>query len=138
MNLLKNTVVMVAVGLGMSLTAQTSQAAEHDMRLGSFTGNWCGYGARFDITSKRDKGWFEGKILIKATGQYDRITVIQHADKSLRIRRHLTGLHSGKMQWVDTYPPETLVRNGRTYVNFMVRNAGGYGSKILGHLHLPK
>ncbi len=133
-----NGVVLVAVGLGMSLTAQTSQAAEHDLRVGSFAGNWCGFDARFDITSKRGNTWvFDGKVLIKATGQYDRITVVQYADNHLRIVRHLTGAHSGTNQWVDTHPPETLRRGGQFLVNFVVRSAGGYGSKRLGHLHMP-
>ena len=134
-----NGVVMVAVGLGMSLTAQTSRAADHDMRFGTFEGNWCGFPARFELTRERGNTWvFEGKITIKATGQIDRVTVKQNRDNSLRIVRYLTGAHTGTTQWVDTYPPETLVRNDKSYVNFMVRSAGGYGSKPLGHLHMPK
>src|SRR5439155_5259261 len=64
-------VVMVAVGLGVSLASRTSEAAEQDVRVGSFEGNWCGFAARFDIQKRVGDTWdFEGKILIKATGQY--------------------------------------------------------------------
>ena len=67
-------VVMVAVGLGVSLASRTSEAAEHDLRVGSFEGNWCGYEARFDILERVENKWeFRGKILIKKTKEYDKI-----------------------------------------------------------------
>ena len=130
-------VVMVAVGLGVSLASRTSEAAEHDIQVGSFEGNWCDFDARFDIQNRVGDTWdFEGKLLIKATGQYDRITVVQYEDNHLRIVRHLSGAQSGSRQWVDTYPPQTLRKHGHVYVNFTVRSAGGYGSKPLGHLQM--
>ena len=133
-------VVMVAVGLGVSLAPRTCEAAENDLRESSiFEGNWCGYDAVFKIGKKRGNTWeFDGKILIKATGQSDRIWVEQYEDNHLRIVRYLSGDHTGKTQTVETYPPETLKRNGYSYVNFKVRNAWGVGGKPQGHLHMPK
>jgi hypothetical protein len=132
-------VMVVAVGLGVSLTAQTSQAAEHDLRIGSFEGVWCNLPARFDITKKIGNTWtFEGKIWIKSTGQYDSITIVQYKDNNLRIVRHLSGSHAGQNQWADTHPPETVFRNGRFYVNFPGRSVAGVGSGGTAYLLMPK
>lgn len=137
--IISHLVVVVAVGLGMSLAAPTSQAHEHDMRKGSFEGEWCGFAARFDLTAKRGTSWiFDGQIWIKATGQFDRLYVRQYADNSLYIIRYLSGVHNGKTQWVRTSAPETRWRNGRFEVVFHVLSAGGYGSKVSGHLIMPK
>src|SRR5262245_39603060 len=134
----KISLVLVAGVLGVSLAPRTCEGAEHDLRTGTFQGNWCGFDAQFEITKERknDAWTFDGKILIKATGQYDKMTVVQNADNSLRIVRHLSGARSGTNQWVDTYPPETVRSNGKYYVRFTVKSAGGYGSKRLGHLQM--
>ncbi len=130
--------VMFAAVLGMSLAPQNSEAHEHDFRVGTYVGNWCGFEARFEIKSKVGNTWdFKGKIFIRATGQYDNITVRQNADNSLRIIRHLSGAHTGTNQWVDTHPPETKFRGGTRIVNFPVERAGGYGAKVLGFLQMP-
>ncbi len=130
--------VIVATILGVSLAPQFSEAAEHDFRVGSFEGNWCGLAARFDITTKVGNTWdFKGKVLVRATGQYDNVVIRQNADNSLRIVRHLSGAHAGTTQWVDTHPPETKFHNGKRIVNFPVRRAGGYGAKVAGFLQMP-
>ena len=135
--LLTSKVVLVAVVLGVSLAPRTCEAAEHDLRKGKFVGNWCGYDASFTIV--KQNGWkFEGTIFIKATGQTDRIKIEQFDDNHLRIVRSLSGEQTGRTQTVVTYPPETITHNGATYVNFKVKSASGYGSKPLGHLHMPK
>lgn len=52
--------------------------------------------ARCDITSKPGSSWgFNGKVLIRSTGQYHKITVTQLPDNSLRIVRHLPGRPTG-------------------------------------------
>jgi hypothetical protein len=138
-NRLKIKVVMVAAVLGVSLAPQLCEAAEHDLRTGSFEGNWCGMAARFDITNKIGSSWrFEGKILIIPTGQYDRITIEQFADNSLEIRRSLSGQFAGKIQTLHTERPETLLKNGRFQVNFRVHHGTGFRVKNLGHLLMPK
>ena len=78
-----NKVVMVAVGLGLglSLAAGTCEAADTDIRLGNFKGNWCGSDCRFDITEQ--VGTHNGKVFIRdghilATGQVDKVEVQQY------------------------------------------------------------
>ena len=68
-------VVMVAMGLGLSLASPSIEAAspsaksEHDFRTGTFQGNYCNYNAQFEITKKIGNSWeFEGRVLIKSTG----------------------------------------------------------------------
>ena len=129
--------VMVAVGLGVSLAPLPCHAAgdENDFRIGTFEGNWCGLPARFEITKKFGKRWlFEGKIFIKSTGQYDRIIVEQFQDNHLRMRRVLTGQHAGEFQVLETNEPETLLKGGKTQINFRVRHGSGIGTNNLGHL----
>ncbi len=127
--------VVVAVGLGASLTAQNCEAADHDLRVGSFQGNWCGLPARFDIQQKIGNTWkFKGKIWIKATGQYDKIEIEQFADNSLRIVRFLAGEHNGKHQTLSTHRPETLLKNGHKTVNYRAKQGYGIGTNNLGHL----
>jgi hypothetical protein len=140
-NRLKIKVVMVAAVLGMSLAPQLCEAAlpaEQDLRVGSFEGNWCGLAARFDITRKFGNTWkFEGKILIRATGQYDKITIEQLADNHLHMVRFLSGSHAGETQVTVTHPPETLFLGGVRQVNFPARRTEGFGAKLAGFLHMP-
>jgi hypothetical protein len=126
-------VVLVAVGLGVSLASRTSEAAEHDLRVGSFEGNWCGYECRFDITERIGNKWeFKGMILIKKTGEYDKIQVKQYADNHLMILR--TVKVKGTSQRVDTHPPKTVTENGKSHVNFRVAKGD---VNNLGHLNMP-
>lgn len=128
---------MLTAILCLALTAQRSEAAGYDMKIGTFAGNWCGFTATFNITNINEEGDFKGTIYLDRTGQEDNVTIRQRSDKSLRIVRHLSGEHTGENQWVDTHKPETKRSSGERYANFPVKRAGGYGAKVLGFLRMP-
>jgi hypothetical protein len=128
---------LVAAFLVLALSPTASHAAGYDMKLGTFTGNWCGFTAEFTVTSINSAGDFKGTIYLPRTGQVDNMTIHQYEDNSLRIIRHLSGDRTGTNQWVDTHPPETKKSNGVRYANFPVKRAGGYGAKVLGYLRMP-
>src|SRR5262245_46418479 len=97
--------VLACAGLCNAEAAAAARGTD-GFRVGSVQGSWGGYVARFDITSQRGDTWdFDGMIYIKATGQYDRITVRQYGDNHLRIVRYLSGKNAGSTQKVYTYPP---------------------------------
>lgn len=131
--------VLVAVGLGVTLTPQSSRAADPELRKGTFAGNWCGFTATFEVTSRTHptKLIFEGTVTLDATGQVDKITVRQLTDGSLHITRFLSGAHAGQTQSMYTHPPETLVTGGKTVVNWPAKKTYGYGAKLAGFLRMP-
>ncbi len=132
---------MVTLGLVALVTVATCEAAnpEHDLRTGTFQGNWCGFPAEFNITKKFGKTWFfEGTLFIPRTKQLDKITIEQRADNHLIIRRHLSGSRDGQYQVLVTHRPEMMRKNGVVLVNWAVSKGSGPGSNNLGHLHMPK
>ncbi|MCW5719377.1 MAG: hypothetical protein KIS68_16285 [Bauldia sp.] len=108
-----------------------SAAAQGDMRLGSFTALWCNYNARIDIQSREGTSWiFHGRILIEATGQYDRIWIEQYSDNSLRMVRYLEGANAGATQTIQTHPPQTSVLPNRgpgLFTTFASERDYGFG-----------
>jgi hypothetical protein len=130
--------ILAAVGLGVSLTPQVSEAKDIDMREGTFVGNWCGLEAVFTLkASDKKKYKFEGTVFLPATRQKDKITVQQLEDYSLYLVRSLSGTHAGETQGMQTHPPERLVINGKTVVNWPAKKTYGYGAKLAGFLRMP-
>ncbi|MGE0846257.1 MAG: hypothetical protein AB7L41_08300 [Flavobacteriaceae bacterium] len=122
---------IVACALALLLTG--AKAAEGDMKTGTFEGYWCGAPAVFEVTRQLSGQWvFEGKILIRDTGQYDTLRIEQYSDNSLQIVRRLSGGDSGKRQWVVTNPPELRKKDGRSFVRFFAGGGKGTGCANLG------
>ena len=113
----------------MALFSTQASAAEGDMKLGIWQGFFCGAPADFELyTTKSDDKWFfEGKILIRDTGEYDRLTIEQYDDNSLRVRRYLSGSHAGKRQWAKTAPPKITRKNGGVIAEFEAKSGNGVG-----------
>ena len=133
-------VVMVAVGLGSSQAAHKCEAGnpDHDLREGTFKGNWCGSAAEFKFKKQPGEDWkFEGTVEILSTGQVDRLTVQQLENNSLHMVRFLSGKHKGETQVMQTHPPETLDLGGKLTVNFPTRRVEGFGSRLAGFLRMP-
>jgi len=133
-------VVLVAVVLGMSVAPQFCEAGnpDHDLRAGTFRGNWCGSVAEFIIKNQPGEDWkFEGTVEILSTGQVDPITVQQLKNNSLHMVRSLSGKHEGQSQVMQTHPPETLSIGGIRTVNFAARRTEGYGARLAGFLRMP-
>lgn len=115
--------IAVLLSLFFSLTGYAN-----DLLVGSYEGTWCNYKARFEIETREQNRWvFHGNILIHQTGQLDPLWIEQYSDNSLRIIRYLQGPRHGQTQVVQTYPPETHVRRGRTYHVFRSQSSHGYG-----------
>ncbi len=137
-------VVMATVGFGASLTAQVSGAGktkpnpDHDLREGTFQGNWCGSSAEFTIKKQKGEDWkFEGTVKIFSTRQVDPITIEQLGDNSLHMVRFLSGQFKGKTQVTQTHPPETFSSGNKMIVNFPTRRTFGYGARTAGFLKMP-
>lgn len=136
---------MVAVGLGLSLAAGTSEAADPrtNIRLGDLRTNWCGFDAVLHIEKpapNKFKGvvrTFTGTIELTKTRQVDPITIQQLEDGHLHMVRTLTGNHSGESQVTVTHRPELKRRDdGKLIVNWPARRTEGYGAKLLGFVHM--
>ncbi len=130
-------VVLVAVGLGVSLAAGTCEAADTDMRLGTFKGNWCGSKAEFVITKQIANRKFQGTVEILSTKQVDTIEIQQYGDNSLQMVRYLSGEHDGKIQVTRTHPPEILSIAGKRTANFPTKSTRGLGARLAGFLRVP-
>jgi len=134
-------VVLVAVVLGMSVAPHHHCEAgnpDHDLREGTFRGNWCGSVAEFVIKKQKGEDWkFEGTVEILSNGQVDRLTVEQVQNNSLHMVRFLSGKHEGDTQVMQTHPPETLSVGGKLTVNFPTRRTFGYGARLAGFLRMP-
>ena len=99
----------ILAALAFAVFAGQATAADGDFRTGTFKGKFCGASATFEVTSRKKGTWrFDGKILIKSTGEYDRLRIEQYSDQSLRIERYLSGPNTGKLQRVDTDPPQFM------------------------------
>ena len=121
------------IACALALFVTEAGAAEGDMKTGTFEGVFCGAPAVFEVTKQLSGQWvFEGKILIRDTGQYDKLRIEQYSDNSLQIVRRLSGGDSGKRQWAVTNPPELRKKDGRTYVRFYAGTGKGVGCANLG------
>lgn len=133
--------LLVAVGLGVSLTPQSSQAIDPKVKLrtGIFVGNWCGFTATFVITQTNPTSRiYEGTVTLDATSQVDKINVQQLTNGSLRITRYLSGAFTGQTQIMFTHPPEMLAAaGGKTVANWPAKKTYGYGAKLAGFLRMP-
>lgn len=117
---------LAALTLFLALLTAPALAAPGDFRLGTFGGAWCDHGATFTLTER--SGWvFEGTIYLPSTGEVNRLWIEQYADNSLRMIRYLDGANSGRIQMVETNPPEFRVYNGRPYVDFNAEEGGSLG-----------
>jgi len=117
---------MVFSILCLALPEFPAFAGEYDLQVGTYSGTWCNYAAKFHIESREGTDWiFRGHILIKKTGQYDNLWIEQYQDNSLRMIRYLTGAHSGQTQVVQTYPPEKKLIRGSYRLVFTGK--AGYG-----------
>jgi hypothetical protein len=112
-------------------------AAEGDMRIGSFSGQWCGgFQVRYDVTDRIGDSWeFYGRLAI--ADQYDNIRIIQYADNSLAIVRYLTGDYQGQVQTLRTTSPQHVFRNGVLFSKFQGRGSGP-GCSDFGDLWIPE
>ena len=121
--------VILAAVIALTGTTTFAQAGPEDLRVGSFSGTWCGYKATFELTSKNDAWEFNGKIRIEKTGEYDRLFIRQNNNDSLRIIRYLSGANTGSSQNVLTFPPQVKSNSNGVYATFAGASGGGPGCK---------
>jgi len=70
---------------------RTGIANEGDIKVGTWVGFFCAAPASFEVQSDKG-GWvFEGRILVRDTGEYDRMSIKQFNDNSIGIMRFLSG-----------------------------------------------
>lgn len=113
--------------------AAQDAAAEGDLKSGTFNGRFCGVPARFEVTWRNNGTWlFDGRILIRDTGEYDRLLIEQYNDNSLKIVRYLGGHNTGKRQWAFTGPPAMKLVNGIRYLHFTASRGNGVACKNAG------
>lgn len=111
-----------------ALLAVNAMAEETDLRIGTYEGRFCGAPATFELTGRVNGEWvFTGRILIRDTGQYDKLRIEQYSDNSLKIERRLSGSDTGKRQWAVTNPPDTRQKDGRRFVYFFAARSNGVG-----------
>lgn len=133
-----NLALLAAVGLGLSLASQASQAGDIDMRDGTFRSNWCGSDARITLVRRPGPEFiFDGTVLIESTGQIDKIFARQLEDDSLYMVRYLSGKDSGQTQAMQTHPPQLLKReDGKTVASFNTKRTYGPGARLAGFLRM--
>ena len=118
----------------MALLSTQAIAAEGDMKAGSWGGVFCGAPATYEVQPDTSGEWvFEGKIEIRDTGEYDRLTVKQYSDNSLRIMRYLSGENTGKKQWARTGPPKFSKKDGKRCATFSANTGNGFGCHNTGN-----
>ena len=132
--------VVLSVFAGIILFTQSALAGPTDLRIGSFAANWCGFPSTITLSTKEPGRWiFSGEILIRRTGQVDRIKVEQHSDNSLTMWRYLSGRDNGKVQTSRMHVPQRAFMGGRRYVLFQsLKNYGPGCQDTTSWLRMPE
>lgn len=112
--------IIAAATLALTVLAGQAEAgARGDMHTGQFNGQFCNQHATYEIRKKTPgRRIFRGRVIIHDTGRHDDVVIEQFRDKSLKITRYLSGSDTGKAQWVYTFPPAFMKRDGNRFARF--------------------
>lgn len=110
MKRLGNGIAAIGAVATLLATSPVAHAADGDLRLGTFDGVWCGYGATFHIERQDANSWvFHGHVSFDEHPDFDELWIEQYEDNSLRMIRYLSGEATGMTQTVQTHPPDFQV-----------------------------